>query len=60
MSSRLLRTFSLQALSHENIKGPKMNKLENNLYGQKSSTNQGGLEKQCDGPSVLHRYDGDD
>lgn len=61
MSPRLLRTFSLQALSHENIKGPKMNKLENNLYGQKSSTNQGGgLEKQCDGPSVLQRYDGDD
>ena len=62
MSPRPLRTFSLQALSHENIKGPKMNKLENNLYGQKSSTNQGGggLEKQCDGPSVLQRYDGDD
>lgn len=45
MSPRLLRTFSLQALSHENIKGPKMNKLENNLYGQKSSTNQGGGQK---------------
>lgn len=45
MSPRLLRTFSLQALSHENIKGPKMNKLENNLYGQKSSTNQGGARK---------------
>ena len=60
MSPRPLRTFSLQALSHENIKGPKMNKLENNLYGQKSSTNQGGLEKQCDGPSVSQRYDGDD
>ena len=41
-----------------------MNKLENNLYGQNSSTNQGGgggdLEKQCDGPSVSQRYDGDD
>ena len=41
MSPRPLSTFSLQALSHESIKGPKMNKLENNLYGQNSSKNRG-------------------